>query len=62
MSGSVNRNEPVRYYVTVPEGAKALEVNLSGLAAGSQTRFLAFHPYGVPLETGSSLRLLHELQ
>ena len=55
VSGSVNRNEPVRYYVTVPEGTKALEVNLSGVAAGSQTRFLAFHPYGVPLETGSSL-------
>ena len=55
VSGSVNRNETVRYYVTVPEGAKALEVNLSGLAAGSQTRFLAFHPFGTPLETGSSL-------
>jgi hypothetical protein len=54
-SGSVNRNEPVRYYVTVPAGTKALQVDLSGLAAGSQTRFLAFHPYGVPMETGSSL-------
>lgn len=55
VTGSVNRSEPVRYYVTVPEGTKALEVNMSGVAAGSQTRFLAFHPYGLAMETGSSL-------
>ena len=54
-TGSVHRSEPVRYYLTVPAGVKALQVKMSGIAAGSQTRFLAFHPYGVGMETGSSL-------
>ena len=49
-SGTAKRNEAQRYYVTVPEGVKALEVSMSGRSAGSQTRFLAFHPYGVPLD------------
>ena len=51
----MGRSEPKRYYLTVPAGVKALQLNLSGVSAGSQTRFLAFHPYGVGLETGSSL-------
>ncbi|MFI1353006.1 S8 family serine peptidase [Streptomyces sp. NPDC020898] len=53
-SGSVQRNSSKSYFVTVPEGAKALEVAISGLAAGSQTRFISIHPYGNALEdTGS---------
>jgi hypothetical protein len=48
-SGVAKRNEAQRFYVTVPAGVKALEVSMSGRAAGSQTRFLAFHPYGVPM-------------
>ncbi|MFJ6697778.1 S8 family serine peptidase [Streptomyces sp. NPDC091272] len=47
-SGTVQRNAPTSYFVTVPAGAKNLEVALSGLAAGSQTRFISIHPYGVP--------------
>ena len=49
-SGSVERNLVKRHFVTVPEGAKALQVNLSGIASGSQTRWIAFNPYGVPVD------------
>jgi hypothetical protein len=52
--GVAKRNEAQRYYVTVPAGVKALEVSMSGRQAGSQTRFLAFHPYGVPLDNTST--------
>ena len=55
VKGTSYRNEAQRFYVTVPEGAKALQVQMSGLAAGSQTRFLAFHPYGLPIDDTSSL-------
>ncbi|MET8908871.1 S8 family serine peptidase [Micromonospora sp. NPDC004551] len=54
-SGSVERNGFTSYFVNVPTGASALQVNLSGLADGSQTRFIAFNPYGVPVESTSSL-------
>ena len=54
VSGSVERNLVKRHFVTVPVGAKALQVNLSGTTAGSQTRFIAFTPYGVPVEDTST--------
>ncbi|MDG4767815.1 S8 family serine peptidase [Solwaraspora sp. WMMD406] len=54
-SGKVDRNGFTSYFVTVPEGASALQVNLSGLADGSQTRFIAINPWGVPVESTSSL-------
>lgn len=41
--------------MTVPEGTPVLKVNLSGVAAGSVTRFLTFNPYGVGVEDNSSL-------
>jgi hypothetical protein len=47
---SVERNSTKSYFVTVPEGAKTLEVALGGLATGSQTRFIAITPYGVPAD------------
>lgn len=53
--GVSQRNEAQRFYVTVPPGAKALQVQMSGLKPGSQTRFLAFHPYGLPVDSTSSL-------
>ncbi|MER7167479.1 S8 family serine peptidase [Micromonospora sp. NPDC000207] len=54
--GSVDRNGYTSYFVTVPPGAGALQVNLSGIATGSQTRFIAINPYGVPTEgTASTL-------
>ena len=54
-TGVAERNEATRYYLTVPEGTKALQLKMSGIAPTSQTRFLAFHPYGVGMESGSSL-------
>ncbi|WP_053912476.1 S8 family serine peptidase [Streptomyces sp. SCSIO 75703] len=52
--GSVQRNDTRSYFVTVPEGAKALEVAIGGLKPGSQTRFIAIHPYGVPVDSTST--------
>ncbi|MFD5701290.1 S8 family serine peptidase [Streptomyces lasiicapitis] len=54
-SGSVQRNSTKSYFVTVPKGAKTLEVALGGLKEKSQTRFISIHPYGVPAESTSSL-------
>jgi Subtilase family/Bacterial pre-peptidase C-terminal domain len=52
--GTVQRNSTTSYFVTVPEGAKTLEVRMSGLKDASQTRFIAIHPYGVPVDTTST--------
>lgn len=49
-SGSVQRNSTKSYFVTVPEGAKTLEIAMNGLATGSQTRFIAIPPEGVPAD------------
>ncbi|WP_307624110.1 S8 family serine peptidase [Streptomyces sp. V3I7] len=53
-SDSVQRNSTRSYFVTVPEGAKALEVAIGGLADKSQTRFIAIHPYGTPVDSTST--------
>ncbi|MGW6361353.1 S8 family serine peptidase [Streptomyces sp. NPDC055092] len=53
-SGSVQRNSTKSYFLTVPEGAKSLEVAMSGLADKSQTRFISIHPYGVPVDDTST--------
>ncbi|MBV1941726.1 S8 family serine peptidase [Streptomyces sp. BV286] len=50
-SGKVQRNSHKSYFVTVPEGAQTLEVAIGGLKDKSQTRFIAIHPYGVPVDT-----------
>ncbi len=50
-SGSVQRNSTTSYFVTVPPGTKALQVNLAGIASGSQVRWIAFSPYGVPVDS-----------
>ncbi|QKE83266.1 S8 family serine peptidase [Arthrobacter sp. NEB 688] len=52
--GSVQRNLFKRVFVTVPEGAKAFQVNLSGIATKSQVRWIAFNPYGVPVDSTST--------
>ncbi|WP_185300861.1 S8 family serine peptidase [Streptomyces finlayi] len=54
-SGSVQRNDHKSYFVNVPEGAKTLEVALSALRSGSQTRFISIHPYGVAVEDSSTI-------
>ncbi|POX53557.1 serine protease [Streptomyces sp. Ru71] len=53
-SSSVQRNSTQSYFVTVPEGAKSLEVAIGGLKDKSQTRFIAIHPYGVPVDNTST--------
>ncbi|MFE7952756.1 S8 family serine peptidase [Streptomyces sp. NPDC057426] len=53
-SGSVQRNLHKSYFVTVPEGAKTLEVALGGLKGKGQTRFISIHPYGVAFESSAS--------
>ncbi|MFJ9904247.1 S8 family serine peptidase [Streptomyces sp. NPDC101152] len=53
-AGSVQRNSTRSYFVTVPEGAKSLEVAIGGLKDSSQTRFIAIHPYGVPVDNTST--------
>jgi hypothetical protein len=54
-SDSVQRNSHKSYFVTVPEGAKNLEVAIGGLDEGSQTRFIAIHPYGLPVDPTSTI-------
>ncbi|MFE7572134.1 S8 family serine peptidase [Streptomyces sp. NPDC057539] len=54
-SDSVQRNASKSYFVTVPAGAKTLEVALGGLAKDSQTRFIAISPYGVQMEDSSTI-------
>ncbi|GHG11907.1 S8 family serine peptidase [Streptomyces zaomyceticus] len=47
---AVDRNATQSLFVAVPDGAAALDVDLSGIADGSQTRFLAIDPQGMPVE------------
>jgi hypothetical protein len=53
-SNSVQRNSSQSYFVTVPEGATSLEVAIGGLKDRSQTRFIAIHPYGTPVDNTST--------
>ncbi|MEU6093518.1 S8 family serine peptidase [Streptomyces sp. NPDC047079] len=53
-SSAVQRNSSRSYFVTVPEGAKSLEVAMGGLKDKSQTRFIAIHPYGTPVDNTST--------
>ena len=54
-AASVQRNRFQHVFVEVLPGTKALDVQLTGLAAGSQTRFIAFSPFGQNVENTSSL-------
>jgi hypothetical protein len=49
-SGSVPRADTRSYFVNVPQGASALQVDLSGIAQGSVFRFVAFHPDGIAVD------------
>jgi subtilisin family serine protease len=51
VEGSVERNSSTSYFITVPEGATALQVDLSGIATGSQTRWIAINPWGIPVDS-----------
>ncbi|TDC18793.1 serine protease [Streptomyces sp. 8K308] len=54
-SGTATRNASTSYFVTVPEGTRTLEVAMSGLAEGSQTRWIAITPEGVPADDSSTV-------
>jgi hypothetical protein len=47
-SGAARRGTSTSYFVTVPEGAKSLEISLGGLRKGSETEAWAYSPYGPP--------------
>ncbi|MBV2356526.1 S8 family serine peptidase [Streptomyces sp. J2-1] len=53
-SGSVQRNSTTSYFLTVPAGAKSLQVAIGGLKDKSQTRFISIHPYGTPVDPTST--------
>ncbi|MFJ3765196.1 S8 family serine peptidase [Streptomyces sp. NPDC090082] len=53
-TGSVQRNSSTSSFVTVPQGAKTLEVALGGLKEKSQTRFISIHPVGVGMEDSAT--------
>jgi hypothetical protein len=53
-AGSVDRNSTTSFFITVPEGTTALQVDLSGIATGSQTRWTAINPWGVPVDSTAS--------
>jgi len=54
-STKVQRNSSHSYFVTVPKGAKTLEVALGGLKGKSQTRFISLHPQGVQVEDSATI-------
>ncbi len=54
-AATVQRNRFQHVFVEVLPGTKALDVQLTGLSAGSQTRFIAFSPFGINVENTSSL-------
>ncbi len=57
-TGTVSPNEVKRYFVYVPPGTPAFKVDLSGPSAApgtGQIRFVRFHPYGVNIDSNSSL-------
>ncbi len=53
-TGSVERNGTTKLFVDVPEGTRALQVDLSGIATRSQVRFIGFNPYGLPVDPTTS--------
>ncbi|MBO1329978.1 S8 family serine peptidase [Streptomyces sp. VRA16 Mangrove soil] len=53
---AVDRNATRSVFVSVPEGAAALQVDLGGISGDSQTRFLAIDPQGMPAEDTAASR------
>ncbi|MFI6647630.1 S8 family serine peptidase [Streptomyces sp. NPDC050529] len=49
-SGEAVRNRTRSLFVSVPKGATAVRLDLSRVAEGSQTRFLAVDPQGMPAD------------
>ena len=56
-TGSVGRNQVLRYFFKVPAGNPVLKVDFSGPDGNpgtGQARFLRFHPYGVGVDSNAS--------
>jgi subtilisin family serine protease len=53
-ASSVDRNLFKSYFVTVPAGAGALQVNLTGIGTGTQVRWIAINPSGVEVDSTAS--------
>jgi len=51
---AIERNNTRSYFLNVPAGASALKVNMSDIATGSQVRWLAIDPTGMPIENNST--------
>jgi subtilisin family serine protease len=56
--GSIGRNQVTSYFYKVPANTPAFKVDLAGggpAPGAGQIRFLRFHPYGVGIDSNSSL-------
>ena len=56
-TGSVGRNQVLRYFFKVPAGSPVLKVDFTGPDGNpgtGQARFLRFHPYGVGVDSNAS--------
>ncbi len=57
-SGTIGRNQVTSYFYAVPANTPAFKVDMVGggdTPGAGQIRFLRFHPYGVALDSNSSL-------
>jgi Subtilase family/Bacterial pre-peptidase C-terminal domain len=60
-SGTIGRNQSRSYFFRVPTGTPAFKVDLASPSGSfsnpgaGQVRFLRFHPFGVPIDSNSSL-------
>jgi len=60
-SGTIGRNQSTSYFFLVPANTPAFKVDLSSPSGSflnpgaGQVRFLRFHPFGVPIDSNSSL-------
>ncbi len=53
-TGRVRRTSATSHFVDVAPGTSSLQLNLTGVATGSQTRMVAINPYGVPVDPTAS--------
>jgi subtilisin family serine protease len=58
-SGMIGRNQALHYFFRVPAGNPVFKVDLTGPTVGpgtGQVRFLRFHPWGLGVDSNSSLQ------
>lgn len=53
-TGTLDRAQATSFLVAVPKGVEALQLNLGGLARGSQMRVLPIGPDGIPADSNAS--------